>query len=62
VNSSCSEDEENAVGDNTKSFMNESKILFVKYDLSYIIQDVKIGQTGYTASIPFSHPKKTPNS
>jgi hypothetical protein len=62
VNSSCSEEGEIVVGDATKLLMNESTILFLRYDLAYVIQAVKTGQTGYTASIPFSHTKKTPNS
>jgi hypothetical protein len=62
VNSSCSEEGEVAVGDATKSLMNEYTILFLKYDIAYVIQAVKIGQTRYTASMPFSHTKKTPNS
>jgi hypothetical protein len=62
VNSPCSDEGEIAVGDATKSLMNEFTILFLKYDLAYVIQAVKIGQTRYTASIPYSHTKKTPNS
>ena len=62
VNSSCSEEGEFAVGDTTKRLMNESTLLFLKCDLPDIIKLIRLVRLNKLLPIPFSHPKKTPNS